>query len=130
MGGAVGADQSGAVEGEAHRQLLDGDVVHDLVVAALKECGIDRGEGLHPLAGEARGEGDAVLLGDANRSSAWGNARRIYRGRCRRHRRGDGDNALVDLGLGDQRLGEDAGVAGRARLALTGRGGDVELDHA
>ena len=35
MGRAVGALKPGAVEREAHRQLLDGDVVHDLVVSAL-----------------------------------------------------------------------------------------------
>ena len=45
MSGAVGADQTGAVDGEAHRQLLDGDVVHHLVVGALQEGRVDGGEG-------------------------------------------------------------------------------------
>ena len=42
MGRAVGADKAGAVHGEAHRQALDRDVVHDLVVGALQEGRIDR----------------------------------------------------------------------------------------
>ena len=41
MGRAVGADQPGAVDREAHRQALDRDVVDDLVVAALQEGRID-----------------------------------------------------------------------------------------
>ena len=34
---AIGADQSGAVDGKAHRQVLDRHVVHDLVIGALEE---------------------------------------------------------------------------------------------
>jgi hypothetical protein len=48
MGRAVGADQPGAVDREAHRQLLDRDVVHDLVVGALQEGRIDRANGFMP----------------------------------------------------------------------------------
>ena len=72
MGRAVGADQAGAVHGEAHRQLLDGDVVDDLVVAALQEGRIDRRERLHAVGGEAGGEGHRVLLGDADVEGALG----------------------------------------------------------
>ena len=66
MGGAVGADQAGAVDGEAHRQALDRDVVHDLVVAALQEGRVDRAERLVAFGGEAGGEGHRMLLGDAD----------------------------------------------------------------
>ena len=37
MRGAVGADQSGAVDGEAHRQLLQRHVMRHLIIAALQE---------------------------------------------------------------------------------------------
>jgi hypothetical protein len=37
MRGAVSSDQPGAVHGEAHWQILDGDIVDDLVVSALQE---------------------------------------------------------------------------------------------
>ena len=63
VGGAVGADESGAVEGEQDIQVLDGDVVDELVVAALEEGGVDGDDGLHALAGLAGGEGDGVLFG-------------------------------------------------------------------
>ena len=66
MGLAVIADQPGAVDREAHRQLLDRHVVHDLVVGALQEGRVDRGKRLHPLGRQPGGEGHRVLLGDAD----------------------------------------------------------------
>ena len=66
MGRAVGADEAGAVDGEAHRQALDRDVVHDLVVAALQEGRIDRAERLVAFGREAGGERHRMLLGDAD----------------------------------------------------------------
>ena len=103
MGGAVGADETGAVHGEAHGQLLDGDVVDDLVVAALQEGRVDGAERLHAVGGEAGGEGDRVLLGDADIEGAVGKlcAEQIEAG-ARRHGRGDGDDLLVLLGFADQ----------------------------
>ena len=66
MGRTVGADKPGAVEREAHRQPLDRDVVHDLVVGALQEGRIDRRERLVAFGRKSGGEGHAVLLGDAD----------------------------------------------------------------
>ena len=81
MGRAVGADEAGAVDGEAHRQALDRHVVDDLVVAALQEGRIDRAERLVAFGGEAGGEGHRVLLGDADVEGAVGEG--LVR-RCRR----------------------------------------------
>ena len=66
MGRAVSADEAGAVDREAHRQLLDRHVMHDLIVGALQEGRIDRRERLHALGGEAGGKGHGMLLGDAD----------------------------------------------------------------
>ena len=63
---AVGADQPGAVDREHDRQVLDLDVVDQLVVGALQEGGVDRHHRLHAFAREAGGEGERVLLGDAD----------------------------------------------------------------
>ena len=114
---AVGADETGAIDGEAHRQALDGDVVHDLVVGALQERGIDGGERLQAFGGEAGGEGDGVLLGDADVERALGKllAEAIEAGAVG-HGRGDGDDLVVLLRLGDESLGEYARVARRLRL--------------
>ena len=80
---AVGADEAGAIEREAHRQALDRDVVHDLVVGALQERRIDRRERLEAFGREAGGEGDGVLLGDADVEGAVGELPcRTDRGRC------------------------------------------------
>ncbi len=132
MGRAVGADQAGAVHGEAHRQLLDGDVVHHLVVGALQEGRVDGGERLEAFGGEPGREGDAVLLGDADVEAAVGKflGEQVEAG-ARRHGGGDGDDLVVLLRLLDQALGVDLGVGGRRRLRLRLRAGrHVELDHA
>ena len=114
--GAVGADEAGAVDGEAHRQALDRHVVDDLVVGALQEGRVDRGERLVALGREAGGEGDRVLLGDADVEACASGNRSAKRSRPvpGGHRRGDRDDPVVLLGLADQALGEDPGV-GRAR---------------
>ena len=64
MGRPVAAHDPRAVDREQHRQALQHDVVDGLVVGALEERRVDRDDGLQPLAGKARGEGDAVLLGN------------------------------------------------------------------
>ena len=114
MGGAVGADQPGPVDGEADRQLLDGDVMHDLVVGALEEGRIDGGEGLEALGGKPGGEGHRVLLGDADIERALGkDFGEAVEPRAGRHGRGDGDDLGVGARLLDQALGEHLGVARR-----------------
>ena len=114
VGRAVGADQAGAVDGEAHRQALDGHVVHHLVVAALQEGRIDGGERLHAVGGQAGGEGHRVLLGDADVEGAVREAlgEQVEAG-ARRHGGGDGDDLVVVLGVLDQLVGEHLAVAGR-----------------
>jgi hypothetical protein len=72
MSRTVLTDQTGAVDGEAHRQALDRDVMHDLIVAALQERRIDRAERLEAFGGKARGERHGVLLGDADIEGAFG----------------------------------------------------------
>ncbi len=59
VGGAVVADQAGAVDGEQHRQVLQRHVVDQLVVAALQEGRVDRHHRAQALAGQAGGEGHA-----------------------------------------------------------------------
>ncbi len=66
MGRPVIADNARPVDGEAHRQVLDGDIMHQLVIAALQEGGIDRREGLHPIGRKTGCKGHRMLLGDAD----------------------------------------------------------------
>ena len=96
MGRAVGADQAGAVEREAHRQALDRDVVHDLVVGALQEGRVDRGERLVALGREPGRERHRMLLGDADVEGAVGKrlAENVDAG-AGRHGGGDRDDAVV-----------------------------------
>ena len=64
MGRAIGTDQTGAIDREAHRQLLDRDIMDHLVIAALEEGRIDRRKGFETLGREAGGEGsiDPALI--------------------------------------------------------------------
>ena len=129
VGGAVGADQAGAVDGEAHRQALDRDVVDHLVVGALQEGRVDGAERAEALGGEAGGEGDGVLLGDADVEAALreGLGEQVEPG-AGRHGGVDRHDPVVGRRLADQLLGEHRGVAGRVRLGLVLRAGDdVEL---
>ena len=105
---------------EAHRQLLDRDVVHDLVVGALQEGRVDRAERLVAFGREAGGEGDGVLLGDADIEGAVREllAEQVEPG-AGRHRGGDRDDLLVLPRLLDQALGEDPGVARRVGCAAS-----------
>ena len=100
MGRAVGADQAGTVDREAHRQALDRHVVDDLVIAALQEGRIDRAERLVAFGGKTGGEGHRMLLGDADVEGAVGEGlvENVDAG-SRRHRRGDADDLLVLLAL-------------------------------
>ena len=81
VGRPVGADEAGAIDGEAHRQLLDRDVMHDLVVGALQEGRIDRAERLKAFGRQAGRERDGMLLGDADVERA---LRELFRRTCRR----------------------------------------------
>ena len=132
MGLAVIANQAGTVDRKAHRQFLDRDIVHDLVEGALQERRIDRGERLHPLGGEAGGEGHRMLLGDADIEAPLRKfvAEQVEPG-SRRHRRGDRDDTVVGFGFLDQRFGEHAGVGRRGRFRFhLGAGDDIELGDA
>ena len=96
MGRAVGADQPAAVDRQHHRQVLHRDVVDQLVVGALQEGRVDRHHRLHAFAGEARGEGHRVLLGDADIEIALRKfLRETHHAGAFAHRRGDADQALV-----------------------------------
>ena len=74
MGRTVGADQPGAIEREAHRQPLDRDVVHDLVVGALQEGRVDRRERLVAFGRKAGREGDACCSAMPTSKVRCGNA--------------------------------------------------------
>ena len=107
----VGTDQAGAIEREAHGQALDGDVVHHLIVGALQEGRVDGRERLEAFGRQARGKGDAVLLGDAHVEGAVGKflAEQVEP-RSRRHGRRDRHDLVVLARLLDQAVGEHACV--------------------
>ena len=118
VGGAVVADEAGAVHGEDDVQLLQADVVDDLVEGALEEGRVDRADRLRALDREARGEQDRVLLGDADVVVLLGQLLvELVEPGPSRHRRGDPDHARVALGLLDQGVGEDRPCTGAAPWA-------------
>ncbi len=113
-------------------RLLDRDVVHDLIVGALQERRVDRDKRLVALRRQPGREGHAVLLGNADVEGAIGKCfgKDVDAG-ARRHRRGDGDDAVVFLRFFDQSFAEHLGIrrrVGSCLLLLAGR--DVEFDDA
>ena len=66
MGRAVCADNTGTVDGEQNRQVLQGNVVYQLVVSALQESGVNRHDGLDAFARQTAGKGNGVLLGNTD----------------------------------------------------------------
>ena len=66
MAGAVLADEPGPVDREQDRLVVLADVVDGLVEGALEERRVDGDDRAHPAHREAGGEGDGVLLGDAD----------------------------------------------------------------
>ena len=129
---AIGADQPGAVDGKAHGQVLDRHVMHHLVKGALEEGGIDRAERPHALGGKARGKSYRMLFGDADIEAAFGIQRSEFvEAGAGRHGSGNRADFGIARRLGDQRLREHPGIAGRAgwRLGLFA-GDDVEFADA
>ena len=117
---AVGADEAGAIDRKPHRQILDRDVMHDLVVGALQEGGVDRRERLAAFGGKAGCERHRMLFGDADIEGAIRKrlAENIEAG-ARRHRRRDGDDALVLRRFLHQAFAEHLGVGRRIRSSTS-----------
>ena len=121
VGGAVVADEAGAVHREHHVQPLQADVVHDLVVGALQEGRVDRRHRLAPLQGEARREQDRLLLGDADVEVAIRHRLlQDVQARPGVHRGGDPHHPVVPFALPDERFAKDLRVLRRRRLHRTG----------
>ena len=128
MGGAIGAHQTGAVQREHHRQVLDGHVVDQLVVPALQEGGIDGHHRFQALAGHARREGDRMLLGNAHVVITLGEPLvELHHAGTLAHGRGDGHQTFVGLGHVAQPLAEHLREGQLARRALGEALGRVEL---
>ena len=133
MGRAVGADQPGAVHREAHRQVLDRDIVDDLVVSALEERRVNRAKRLVAVGGEAGGEGHTMLFSDADVEHPLRKARPdLVEPGPRGHCGGDRHHLVVALHFVAKRFCEHRGIGRRSAagpLVLLARD-DVELDHA
>ena len=66
MGRTIRAHQTGPVDGKAHRQFLQRNVMHHLVITALQERRINRAEWAQTRRSHPGGECHAMLLGDAD----------------------------------------------------------------
>mmetsp|Transcript_62970 Transcript_62970/g.117090 ORF Transcript_62970/g.117090 Transcript_62970/m.117090 type:complete len:207 (-) Transcript_62970:1161-1781(-) len=122
-------NQARTVKHKAHGQVLQGSVVHQLVIASLQESGIDAAEGLEAAGRKARGEGHCVLLSNANiKSALWSKALlEDTDSRTSRHGCGNGHNLFVLLALFDECIAEDGGESGQAGLSTASLLGQVEL---
>src|SRR5690606_5144676 len=104
MGAAIGSNQSSPVNRKAHRQVLDRDIMHNLIIGALQECRIYSRERTHPLRRESCGKGHAMLFGDPDIKCAirMGLRKFVYAG-ARWHSSGNRTDARISVGqLGER----------------------------
>ena len=119
VGGAVGADEPRAVDGEGDGQVLQGHVMDELVVAALQEAAVDGNNRAQPFAGHASGQRNGMLLGNAHVVVAVGVALgKFHQATAFAHGRGDAHNAGVVGGFIAQPFTKHLRVGGRAGLFL------------
>ena len=129
MRGTVVAGDAGAVDDEGDRCAVERCIAGDLVEGALQERRIDAHHRPQAAQCQAGGEGDRVLLGDADVEEAL----RVAAGELqqtgrRRHRRGDRADPRIALRGLDQGLAEEVGPRrrlGRRRAGGGGEGGDA-----
>ena len=133
MRAAIGTDEASAVNGEAYRQILDRDIVHDLVIGALQEGRIYRAEGTHPLRRKSSRKGDGMLFSDADIERAFGmRGREFVDAGAAGHRGGYRANRRVGFRQLSQRFTEHVLISGRTAtgaLVLLARD-HVEFDDA
>ena len=129
---SVLTDDAGAIERERDRYVHQANVVHDLVIGALQECGIDGGNGPHPFAGKPDGEIHRVLLRNPDIEKAVGELfGKLVQTGALRHRRRDGYNTRVSFCQVAHRLAEDGRIArGLGRRFVERPRRDVKLGHA
>ena len=127
VAGAVVAGDPGPVEHHGDRQLVQGDVHHDLVERAVEERRIDRHHRVQPAHRQPGRRGHRVLLGDPDVEQPIREAfpERRQTGRAG-HRRGDRHDVAALGGIRDQRLGEHRRPP--RRRGLGGQPG-VGVDH-
>ena len=132
MGWPISADQTGTVNGEAHRQILHRNIMHHLIISALQKGRVNRGKRFEAFAGQTGGEGYRMLLSDADIKTAFRIfLRKFIQPRTRRHGSGNGDNLIVTCRFIHQRLGKYAGITRRRRLGLYLLAGhDIKFRHA
>ena len=126
MGGAIGTDEASAVEREHDGQVLDRHVVNQLVVSALQKGRVDRDHRLQAFAGQAGGESDGVLLGNADIVEALRETLlEIEHARATAHGWRDADQTFVFLGHVAQPFAEqfpdryhDVGIAEQHALTF------------
>ncbi len=103
-------------------QLLQADVVDDLVVGALQEGRVDRHHRPRALQGQAAGQQDRLLLGDADVEVAVGQlALEDVQAGAGVHGRGDAEHPLVALALATSALPNTSVYWGIGLTGGTGR---------
>ncbi|MPM58786.1 hypothetical protein SDC9_105619 [bioreactor metagenome] len=133
VGLAVLSHQPGTVNGKDDMKALNGNVVDQHIVAPLKERGIDREHGDHPLLGHTGGHRHRVAFRDPHVKKARG----IFPGeliepRSRLHCGGDGADTPVTQGKPAHSLTESIGKPGFGRFkrkaGLLGEGRNAVIE--
>ena len=125
MGRPVIANHTSPVDRESDRQILDGDIMHNLVITTLQEGRIERTERLHAFSGQTGGKGHCMLFGDADIKNAPRKpCLHLVEAGSRWHCRSDRHDLVVRFGSCHQPIGKHRGVARGVASSLVLRSGD------
>mmetsp|Transcript_24726 Transcript_24726/g.52431 ORF Transcript_24726/g.52431 Transcript_24726/m.52431 type:complete len:542 (+) Transcript_24726:145-1770(+) len=128
---SVISNNTSTIQNHSNRQILNGYIMHHLIVSTLHERGVDATEGLESLACHTGCEGDGVLFGNTNIEGALGEATsKDVHASSSRHGSGDANNFAMFSGSVDHGVSKDAGEGRSGGLALhLNAGADVELGN-
>jgi hypothetical protein len=108
--GTICADQAGTVQRKHHGQVLQGDVMNQLVIAALQKGRVNRHHRLEAFTGHAGGKSHRMLLGNADVVIAVGKTLvKLDHARAFAHGRRDTHQARVLLSHVAQPAAKDLG---------------------
>mmetsp|Transcript_26879 Transcript_26879/g.41147 ORF Transcript_26879/g.41147 Transcript_26879/m.41147 type:complete len:234 (-) Transcript_26879:873-1574(-) len=132
MGRSIISNNSSSVQNHSYGQVLNGDVVHDLIISALHKCRINGNEGLQSLTGHTSCHGDSMLFCDTDIEGTLGEASSENIHSCSTGHSGcDSNYRAIFCGSINKSVGEDGSErGGTGRLLLLYSGSDVEFSNS
>ncbi len=119
VGRPVGPDDSAPIQGQNHRQALQANIVEDLVVGPLHECGVNGYHRNESFGSQTRSKSNPVLFGDSHVEESVGKfLSEGIQARSLGHGRRDANQTWIFPAQLDHGLSEDLCVGEAAAFLL------------